>query len=51
VTLSPVAGGRWPESRCLPPTLVGKPKQFRHVANDKLDPRYLAFVQLASVMV
>jgi len=33
--------------------LVGKLKQFRRVATryDKLDVRYLAFVQLASVMV
>lgn len=33
--------------------LVGKLKQFRRVATryDKLDPHYLAFVQLASIMV
>ena len=33
--------------------LVGKLKQFRRVATryDKLDPRHLAFVQIASLMV
>jgi transposase len=39
--------------RNLVERLVGKLKQFRRVATryDKLDPHYLAFVQLASVMV
>ena len=39
--------------RNLVERLVGKLKQFRRVATryDKLDPHYLAFVQLASVIV
>ena len=39
--------------RNLVERLVGKLKQFRRVATryDKLDPHYLAFVQLASIMV
>jgi transposase len=39
--------------RNLVERLVGKLKKFRRVATryDKLDPHYLAFVQLASAMV
>ncbi|HEX6012536.1 MAG TPA: transposase, partial [Geminicoccaceae bacterium] len=39
--------------RNLVERLVGKLKQFRRVATryEKLDPHYLAFVQLASIIV